>query len=113
MKKRLGGFVASKMNISYIINEMTHSLRRQHIISSFTGQVPDAAFFFRAPFLVEYSEEVFLHLDDNFSSKKVKKANPSTLTQAGLGIEIGVIHGFWNFCDINFDRLHFSKQTDR
>ena len=47
----MGGFVASNMNIYYIINEMTHSLRRQHIISSFTGQVPDAAFFFRAPSL--------------------------------------------------------------
>ncbi len=34
---------------------------------------------------VEYSEEVFPHLDDNYNYKKVKKANPPTLSQAGLG----------------------------
>ncbi len=26
---------------------------------------------------------------------------------------LGVMHGFWNFFDINFDRLHFSKHTDQ
>ena len=27
--------------------------------------------------------------------------------------KLGVIHGFWNFFVINFDRLHFSKHTDQ
>jgi hypothetical protein len=26
---------------------------------------------------------------------------------------LGVMHGFLNFFDINFDRLHFSKHTDQ
>jgi hypothetical protein len=30
-------------------------------------------------------------------------------------VDVGVIHGFWNFFDINFDsdRLHLSKYTDQ
>ena len=26
---------------------------------------------------------------------------------------VGVMHGFWNFFEINFDRLHFSKHIDQ
>ncbi len=28
-------------------------------------------------------------------------------------VSVGVMHGFWNFVDIKFDRLHFSKHTDQ
>ena len=28
-------------------------------------------------------------------------------------VVLGVMHGFWNFFVINFDRLHFSKHTDQ
>ena len=30
-----------------------------------------------------------------------------------VAVLVGVIHGFLNFFDINFDRLHFSKYTDQ
>ncbi len=36
-----------------------------------------------------------------------------TITFILVEVRIGVIHGFWNFFDIKFDRLHFSKHTDQ
>jgi hypothetical protein len=38
---------------------------------------------------------------------------PETMARSRKSLEVGVMHGFLNFFDINFDRLHFSQHTDQ